>query len=98
MEYIFTIPDVKVFLSQWICQDPLEIFFGCQRQRGGTHDNPSVNEFQKNMQALRVINSFARGPAAKGNCRGFDGDYTEVDTQKENKPLPKRKTIRSKLQ
>lgn len=89
-------PDVKVFLSQRICQDPLENFFGCQRQRGGTHDNPNVNEFQKNMQALRVINSFARGPA-KGNCRGFDGDYTEVDIQKENKPLPKRKTIRSKL-
>lgn len=89
-------PDVKVFLSQRICQDPLENFFGYQRQRGGTHDNPNVNEFQKNMQALRVINSFARGPA-KGNCRGFDGDYTEVDIQKENKPLPKRKTIRSKL-
>ena len=89
-------PDVKVFLGQQICQDPLENFFGCQR-RGGTHDNPSVNEFQKNMQALRVINSFARGPAAKGNFTGFDGDYTEVDIQKENKPLPKHKTIRSKL-
>ena len=32
-------------------------------------------------QALRVINSFARGPA-KGDCRGFDGDYTEVNIQK----------------
>ena len=67
VEYIFTMPDVQVFLSQWICQDPLENFFGCQWQCGGTHDNPSVQEFQKNMQALRVINSFARGPA-KGNC------------------------------
>jgi len=81
LEYIFTLPDVKVFLSQRICQDPLENFFGCQRQRGGTHDNPNMQEFQKNMQALRVINCFAKGPA-KGNCRGFSGDYAQVDMRK----------------
>ena len=47
-------------------QDPLE---KCQRQRGETHDNPSVQEFCKNTtQALRVINAFCRGPV-KGNCR-----------------------------
>ena len=45
VDYIFTTPDVKVFQSQQICQDPLENFFGCQRQCGGTHDNPSVQEF-----------------------------------------------------
>ena len=33
-----------------------------------THDNPSVQEFCKNTQALRVINVFCRGPV-KGNCR-----------------------------
>jgi hypothetical protein len=27
-----------------------------------THDNPSIQEFQKNMQALQVVNSFAKGP------------------------------------
>ena len=94
VKYVFTLPDVKVFLSQRICQDPLENFFGCQRQRGGTHDNPNMQEFQKNMQALRVINSFARGPA-KGNCRGFK-ECNQVDMQKENKPLPKRRLSRSK--
>lgn len=55
VRYVFTLPGVKVFLSQRICQDPLEKFFGCQRQRGGTHDNPTVAEFCKNTQALRVI-------------------------------------------
>ena len=35
----------------------------------------------KHKQALRVSNSFARGPA-KGDCGGFDGDYTEVSIQK----------------
>ena len=95
MEYVFTLPDVKVFLSQRVTQDPLENFFGCQRQRGGTHDNPNVQEFQKNMQALRVVNSFAKGPV-KGNCRGSK----EVDKgdifDKENCTLPKRVPARSR--
>ena len=43
--YLFSIPGVKVFLSERLCQDPLEQFFGCQRQRGGTHENPTVQEF-----------------------------------------------------
>ena len=34
VEYIFTIPGVTVFLSNRICQDPIENFFGQQRQRG----------------------------------------------------------------
>ena len=29
-------------LSERLCQDPLELFFGCQRQCGGTHENPTV--------------------------------------------------------
>ena len=69
VEYVFTLPDVSVFLSQRISQDPLENFFGCQRQQGGTHENPNVQEFQKNMQVLRVVNSFVKGPM-KGNCQG----------------------------
>ena len=32
VEYIFTISSVKMFLSERISQDPLENFFGCQRQ------------------------------------------------------------------
>ena len=53
-------PDVKSFLSQRICQDPLERFFGCQRQQGGVHDNPNAWEFMKNTQALCVIRSIAK--------------------------------------
>jgi len=89
VEYVFTLPDVSVFLSQRISQDPLENFFGCQRQRGGTHDNPNVQEFQKNMQALRVVNSFVKGPM-KGNCRGSK-EVDKVSLEKENYLLPKRK-------
>ena len=50
--YLFTIPEVSFFLTEHINQDPLEKFFGMQRQRGGVHDN---QEFEKNTQALRCV-------------------------------------------
>lgn len=64
VRYMFSLPVVKenhqVFLSQHLCQDSLEKFFGCQRQRGGgTSNNPSTLEFYQNTQSLRVVNSFA---------------------------------------
>lgn len=86
VQYIFTIPGVKYFLSERLTQDPLENFFGCQRQRGGTNENPNVNEFCKNTQALRVINSLGRIP--KGNCRGH---VTTMSVKEETQPLPKRR-------
>ena len=42
----FTIPGLKVFLSEQLCQDPLECF-GCQSQRGGSSENPNTVEFCK---------------------------------------------------
>lgn len=86
--YLFSMTGVKVFLSEHLCQDP----FGCQRQRGGTHDNPNVQEFCKKPQALRVINSFCRAPV-KGNCRR---NRKPIDLEMENTPLPKRKRIMTK--
>ena len=60
---MFSLPEVKdnhlAFLSQNLCQDPVEKFFGCQRQRGDTSDNPNVQEFYNNTGALWVVNSFA---------------------------------------
>lgn len=89
--FLFSLPEVKdkkmAFLSNRICQDPLEKFFGCQRQVGGTNDNPSVHEFFKNTETLRVVNSFCRGPI-RGNCRGS----AETDSL----PIPKRSSKRSK--
>ena len=43
VRYLFTLDGVKVFMSQRICQDPLGKFFGCQRQRGATNENPNVS-------------------------------------------------------
>ena len=82
------------FLSNNICQDPLEGFFGCQRQRGGTSDNPSALEFYNNTQALRVVDSFCRGPV-RGNCRGSAASERKQNKRKQDKgvdctPLPRR--------
>ena len=41
-------------------------FFGAQRKKGSTSDNPSVSEFL-NTGALRVVNSFCQAPR-NGNC------------------------------
>ena len=57
VKFAFTILGVTSFLSDKLCQDPLEKFFGCQRQQGGVNENPTVREFCKNTQALRVVNS-----------------------------------------
>ena len=69
LRYILRIPGVKFFLSERLSQDPLENFFGCQRQRCRTNENPNLHKLCKNTQALRVINSVC-GTVSKGNCRG----------------------------
>ena len=93
IEYIFSRPEIKegniTFLSNRICQDPLENCFGAQRQRGATSDNPSVSEFLKNTQALGVVNSFCSAPV-RGNCRGAKDSGT-ANMGIENVPLPKRR-------
>ena len=90
--YLFKIPGVKVFLSEKLCQDPLEKFFGRQRQRGRVNENPNAQSFCKNTQALRVVSSCVG--SVKGNCRGSKTPTIEVD--KENKPLPKRRYTRKR--
>lgn len=81
-------PDVNSFLSQRLCQDPLERFFGLQRQRGGVHENPNVVEFSKNMQALRVVKSVCK-TTSSGNCRG--GPHESENIEELCEPLPKRR-------
>lgn len=87
VEFVFNnIPDVSVFLSNRICQDPLEGFFGQQRQRGRVNENPSVSQFAENTRALRVINGVCQH--VRGNCRGASKrKFPQVD----NTPLTKRR-------
>ena len=76
-------------MSQRLCQDSLEKFFGCQWQRGRFNDNPNVAEFVKNTQAICVIGSFCQSPKY-GNCRGSNSEQSE-DV---HVSLPKRRRIR----
>lgn len=46
--YLFILPGIKVFLSERLCQNPLETFFGFQRQRGGV----SKNQMLKNSETI----------------------------------------------
>jgi len=85
VRYLFTIPGVNAFLSNRLCRDPLENFFGKQRQRGRVNENPSVNAFVKNTQALRIIDSACS--SVRVNCRGLPPEEKELDNSK----LKKRK-------
>ena len=93
VKYLFTLEDVKKhklsFLSNNLCQDPLECFFGCKRQQGGTSDNPNAADFFNNTQALRIVDSFSCGPV-KGNCRGSITDVHKIKAD-DCTPLKRRK-------
>ena len=93
--YLFSLEEVKshklVFLSNNICQDPLECYFGRQRQRGGTDDNPTAVDFLNNTQSLRVVDSFC-SPVIRGNCRGTN--MKRKLTADDTTPLTRRKRVR----
>ena len=85
---VLSIPGAPPLLSRRISQDPLEKFFGLQRQRGRTNENPNSQQFLKNTQGLVVASQSAK--FVKGNCRG-NKDMEEDCSA----PLPKRKRSRS---
>jgi hypothetical protein len=100
VKYMYTLPEVTEhrlsFLSINLSQDPLENFFGCQRQRGATNEHPTVQEFYSNTQALRVVNSFCRDPV-HGNCRGNDTRQESASfTKSDLEPIPRRHTHKIK--
>lgn len=91
-KYLFTCDGVKLFLSERLSQDPLESFFGKQRQRGGGSDNPTVGQFLSSTSSLRVQGSMALQPL-RGNCnrkrQAMDDDAVRAMIASE--PLPKKK-------
>ena len=87
IKYIFTIPGVKSFLSERISQDPLEKFFGRQRQTGAVNEHPTANQIFTNNQSLRLANSI-KIETHKGNTQNKRiNKFTEIS----DTPLPKRK-------
>lgn len=88
---IFKTEGVKFFLSEHVSQDPLEKFFGVQRQRGRDNENPDMQSFCKNTQAIKVISSICRD-SVKGNCRGLNSKRPlQALSCEDNQPLQKRR-------
>ena len=87
---LFSIEGMKSFLSEKVSQDPLEKFFGCQRQVGRSYENPNVAEFMKNTQSLRVINSIDLRTVT-GNCRGTKTKVYDLESSQLDMPLKKRR-------
>jgi len=87
--FVFTIPGVKEFLSNRICQDPLEKYFGMQRQVGKSNDNPTVLEFSKNSDTIRLVGNMWFDDA-RGNCRRSTSIKQSIEDTK-HLPLRKRK-------
>ena len=77
-------PGVKFLYSANFSQDPLELFFGQQRAKGGRNDNPTVQQFCDATVSLRVQKSAALEPM-RGNCK------RRTDIVMDETPLPKRK-------
>ena len=63
----------------------LEAFFGQQRLRGGRSDNPNVQRFLENAQAIRVQRSLAIG-----SSRNVKRQRAPLDVEVLSKPLRKR--------
>ena len=99
VRFIFSMKEVTdhklSFLSYNPCQDPLECYFGCQRQRGGTSDNPTAKDFYNNTQALRVVDSFCCGPV-RGNYTGSSTSTSNMKRKRSDDmtPLTRRKRAR----
>ena len=91
---VFKIPGVVCFMTEKLSQDPLEKFFGCQRQQGNTNDNPKVHEFLTNTQSLRVIDSI-NVHQITGNCRGTKRKHYDLESVDLSRPLKRRKRHRS---
>jgi len=60
---------VQYLLSERFNQDDVEIYFAQQRARGHRNDNPSVNQFMENAQALIVQKSLALGGSSNITAR-----------------------------
>lgn len=77
--------DRRFVLTDRFNQDPVEIYFGQQRSRGHRNDNPSVQQYMKNCQAIIVQKSLALGGSSNISKRKRDAELSPLC-----QPLPKR--------
>ena len=83
---LLSMEGVQYLYSERFNQDPLEIFFGQQRPRGQRNDNPSLNQFMENAQALILQKSLALGGSSNITRKRTECDISPLCT-----PLPKKR-------
>ena len=82
---------MEFLLSEKFSQDPLEEYFSKQRRRGDNNENPTLEEFNRNVLGLNVAgDNLIR--VLTGNTRGRDREQMTVDI--DDKQLPRKKTKR----
>ena len=69
-ENLLALEGAKFLLSERFSQDPVEEYFGKQRERGARNDNPTADGFLHNHQTLATLGTISIGPLVKGNVRG----------------------------
>ena len=84
---LLSLPGVQYILSEKLCQDPVEAFFGKQRAAGGRNDNPTVQQFCQNTVLLRMQGSAFLEPV-RGNCGKRERHTTDAISL--SAPLTKR--------
>ena len=84
--YLLKYPGVKFLFSERFTQDPLESFFGHQRQRGGGSDNPNTLQFMYATSSIRTQKTI--GHIRRGNVRGSKAE--DLEKQYDDAPLAKR--------
>ena len=92
-QYLLAVPGVQYVLSEKLCQDPVEAFFGKQRAAGGRSDNPTIEQFCQNTVSLRVQGSAALEPV-RGNVGKRQRSTADMAETMTHAPLPKRRRQR----
>ncbi len=76
----------EYLLSEVFSQDPLEAFFSRQRHKGGSSDNPSVQQFLMNTVSLVQQGDIYRDL----KTMNVKGTKKKFDPSRVDEPLPRR--------
>ena len=83
-------PGAKYLLSEVFSQDPLERYFSKQRHRGGSSDNPTVDEFRTNTATLIQQQSVQKDL----KTMNVEASCSQLDVSAVHQPLPKRRRLK----
>lgn len=83
---ILKLDGAKFILTEKFCQDAVEIYFGKQRAKGRRNENPTVQQFIYNNQAIITGKSLV-----SGHCSNIRKVGTKLDVNELSSPLRKRK-------